>query len=200
MSSTTALDPNINRIVSYWFDGPEPMKRWFGGGPQVDAEIREQFGGLVEKARAEQLKSWTEDSTGTLALILLLDQFPRNIFRGSPLSFSSDSQALKIATKGIAQGFDRQVPERQQAFFYLPMMHDETLLGQIAGIAMFESLLARCNPDSEMAKRANRNVHFAKSHLHCILHFGRFPSRNEILGRESTPEEIEYLKDHPSGF
>jgi len=200
MSSITPLGPNVNRIISHWFDGPEPIKRWFGGGPQVDAEIKEQFGGLVEKARAEQLNVWTEEPTGTLALILLLDQFPRNIFRGSPLAFSSDAQALKIATEGIAKGFDRQVPHMQQGFFYLPMMHDETLLSQIAVIAMFESLLARCDPNSEMATHSNKSVQFAKSHLHCILHFGRFPSRNEILGRKSTPEEIEYLKEHPSGF
>jgi uncharacterized protein (DUF924 family) len=200
MSSITPLDPDINRTVSYWFDGPDPVKKWFGGGPQVDAEIKEQFGGLVEKARADKLNAWTEQPTGTLALILLLDQFPRNIFRGSALSFSSDAQALKVATEGVAKGFDRQVPHMQQPFFYLPMMHDETLLGQIAGIAMFESLLARCDPESEIAMHSKKSIGFAKSHLYCILHFGRFPSRNEILGRESTPEEIEYLKEHPSGF
>ena len=200
MSSIPPLDPDINRTVSYWFGGDEPTKKWFRGGPQVDAEIKEQFGSLVEKARAEKLNAWTEQPTGTLALILLLDQFPRNIFRDSPLSFSSDPQALKVATEGIAKGFDRQVPDMQQPFFYLPLMHDETLLGQIAGIASFESLSARCDPESEIAKHAKVSVGFAKSHLYCILRFGRFPSRNEILGRDSTLEEIEYLKEHPSGF
>jgi uncharacterized protein (DUF924 family) len=194
------MDPDINRTISYWFDGPNAMKKWFGGGPQIDAEIKQQFGGLVEKARAQKLNSWTEQPTGTLALIILLDQFPRNIFRGSPLSFSSDAQALKVATEGIAKGFDRQVPLTQQSFFYLPMMHDETLLGQIAGIALFDSLAARCHPESEIAKQTKKSGHFAKSHLDCILHFGRFPSRNEILGRVSTPEEVAYLKEHPSGF
>ena len=176
------------------------MKKWFFGGPQIDAEIKEQFGGLVEKARAELLNSWTEEPKGTLDLILLLDQFPRNIFRGSPLSFSSDAQALKITTEAIAKGFDRQVPHTQQSFFYMPLMHDETLLSQIAVIAMFESLLAGCDPESEMAKHSKNSVSFAYSHRDCILHFGRFPSRNKILGRESTPEEIAYLKEHPSGF
>jgi uncharacterized protein (DUF924 family) len=176
------------------------MKKWFMGGPQVDAEIKEQFGGLVEKARAEQLNSWTAEPKGSLALIIILDQFPRNIYRGSPLSFSSDSQALKVATVAIAKGFDRQVPHMQQAFFYMPLMHDENLLSQIAVTAMFELLLARSDPDSEMVKFSNNSVNFATSHRDCILNFGRFPSRNGILGRTSTPEEIAYLKEHPSGF
>jgi uncharacterized protein (DUF924 family) len=107
---------------------------------------------------------------------------------------------LKVATEGIAKGFDQQLPEIQQSFFYLPMMHDETLLGQIAGIALFESLAARCEPDSEIAQNQKKSVVFAKAHLHCILNFGRFPSRNAVLGRVSTPEEIAYLKEHPTGF
>ena len=200
MSSITASDPDIREIVSYWFDGPESQENWFGGGPQVDTEIKERFGGLVEKARAEELNSWTTEPTGTLALILLLDQFPRNIFRGNPSSFSSDAQAMKITTMAIAKGFDRQVPHLQQPFYYLPLMHNETLLSQIACIALFESALCRCESDSEVTANLKKFIKFSYSHQDPIKRFGRFPSRNETLGRESTPEEIAYRKENPSGF
>ena len=200
MSSITHLDPEINRILSYWFDGPEAMKKWFGGGPQVDADIKEQFGGLVEKARAEQLSSWIAEPKGTLALVILLDQFPRNIFRGTPAAFSSDAQALKITTVAIAKDFDQQLPYSQKSFLYMPMMHDETLISQIAIIAMMESQIARCDPESDEAEYWKKWVKFSHRHRDCILHFGRFPSRNEILGRKSTPEEISYLKEYPFGF
>ena len=201
MSSISSIDPDINRTLSYWFDGPEPMKKWFRGGPHVDAEIKSQFGSLVQRARAEELdESWNTEPKGALALILLLDQFPRNIYRGSPVSFSSDAHAVKVTTQAIARGFDRQVPHMQQVFFYMPLMHDESLLSQIAGIAMFESLSARCDPESEVAKHAELSVPFARSHRDCILHFGRFPARNEVLGRKSTPGEIAYLKENPSGL
>ena len=200
MSSTTPLDPDINRTTSYWFDGPEAQKKWFGGGPSIDAEIKEQFGELVDKARTEQLNSWTTEPKGALALIILLDQFPRNIFRGTPSAFSSDFQAVNIATTAIAKGFDRQVSLTQQSFFYMPLMHDENLLSQIALTALFELALSRCEPGSELAQNWERSIKFAYNHKDPILRFGRFPSRNEILGRTSTPEEIAYLKENPSGF
>jgi uncharacterized protein (DUF924 family) len=113
MSSTDSApltDPDINRIISYWFEGDDLIKKWFTGShqsPQVDAEIRAKFGDLVEKSRASQLTSWAEQPQDALALIVLLDQFPRNLFRGSPLSYSSDSMALEVATEAIAKGFDR---------------------------------------------------------------------------------------------
>ncbi|KAG0644991.1 hypothetical protein D0Z07_9091 [Hyphodiscus hymeniophilus] len=201
MSSTMPMDPDINRTMSYWFDGPEPQKKWFAGGPAVDAEIRDQFGGLVEKARAHELGSWTSEPVGTLALIILLDQFPRNIFRGTPSAFSSDPQALNVTTTAIAKGFDRSVSHTQQSFFYLPLMHGENLLSQVAGVALTEAALARCEPnDSELKEYWERSIKFAYSHRDSILKFGRFPSRNEAIGRESTPEEIAYLKENPSGF
>lgn len=107
--------------------------------------------------------------------------------------------AFDIATISIAKKFHREVSNIQEIFFFMPFMHSETLIGQIAGIGMFESLHARCeNP--EIAEKAKISVAFAERHKNCILKFGRFPSRNEILGRISTPEEIEYLKEHPYGF
>lgn len=163
-------------------------------------EIKDQFGDLIEKARAAKLESWTSNSQGSLALIILLDQFSRNVYRGTPDAFNADPLAFDIATRSIAKGFHREVPNLQEIFFYMPFMHSETLIGQIAGIGMFESLLARCQNDPEIAEKAKRSVNFAERHKNCILRFGRFPSRNEILGRASTPEEIEYLKEYPHGF
>jgi uncharacterized protein (DUF924 family) len=194
------MDPDINRTISYWFNGEEPMKRWFMGGPAVDAEIKDQFSGLVEKARASQLDSWKEQPKGVLALLILLDQFPRNLYRGSPLSYSSDQMAMNITTEAIAKGFDREVEFMQQLFFYLPLMHDENLLTQVACLALIETMAARCSSNPDLTYFMEQATKATKSHLSCILRFGRFPSRNECLGRISTPEELEYLKEYPSGF
>ena len=194
------MDPEINRTLSYWFEGEDVHKKWFGGGPAVDDEIRDQFGALVEKARASQLSSWAEEPKGTMALLVLLDQIPRNIFRGAYLSHSSDKMALDIATLGIAKGFDRELTRIQQVFFYLPLMHDEQLISQIAALAMYEALLARCPADATEKEFIQRAMYFSGRHRDCIMRFGRFPARNECLGRTSTPDEIQYLIEHPSGF
>jgi uncharacterized protein (DUF924 family) len=200
MSSITAIDPEINRTLSYWFDGDDAMKKWFRGGPKVDEEIRDQFGDLVEKARGSKLTSWTEQPQGTLALLLLLDQFPRNIFRGTPASFSSDSMARDIAVNAIAKGQHREVATMQETFFHLPLSHDERLISQIATVALFESMLLRCQANSEDTKFAEASLGAGKSHLEVIRRFGRFPGRNAVLDRESTPEELEFLKEHPFGL
>ncbi|RDL40890.1 Uncharacterized protein BP5553_00869 [Venustampulla echinocandica] len=200
LPSTELPDPEINRIISYWFGGDDLPRKWFQGGAKIDAEIKDQFGGLVEKARSAQLTSWTQQPQGTLALIILLDQFPRNIFRGTPLSFSTDPMALDITTQAIARGADREVPHIQQPFFYLPLMHHENLISQAAGCSLYEGLAARCEAGSQESEFARSSLDFARRHRDCIMKFGRFPSRNEILGRESTPEELEYLKEHPHGF
>jgi uncharacterized protein (DUF924 family) len=205
MSSLSSAQPEIDRIIQYWFNrGDEPIlvsnSRWFAGGDKVDAEIKDQFGTLVQKARASQLESWTQDPNATIALIILLDQFSRNLFRGSPLSYSKDSMALDIATKAIAQGFDRKVTPVQQLFFYFPLVHDEKLISHVAANALYDGWLARNDCDQEIMEYAQRVKDGCKLHTDIILRFGRYPSRNKILGRESTPEEIEYLKTHPTGF
>jgi uncharacterized protein (DUF924 family) len=194
------MDPEINRIISYWFEGEDPMQKWFRGGPTVDTEIRDQFSTLVERARASQLTSWTENPKGTLALLILLDQFPRNLFRGSPLSYSSDGMALDIATKSIAKGFHNKVEAMQTPFFLLPLVHNESLISQIAAVALYETFLSRCTPGSEEAQIAQAGVRAAEGHRDIIMRFGRFPGRNKPLGRISSPEEIQFLEEHPSGL
>ena len=194
------MDPEIKRVLSYWFDGPETVQKWFMGGAKVDLEIKDQFADLVEKARASQLTTWTEHPRGTLALLILLDQFSRNIFRGSPSSYSKDSMALAIAIKAIAKGFDREVPNIQQPFFYLPLMHDENLLSQIGSVALCEAAASRCDAGSDELATLQLGCKSAILHRDIILKFGRFPSRNQVVGRESTADEIKHLEEHPDGF
>jgi len=170
------------------------------GTPEFDAEIKDKFGSLVDQARASKLNAWTEQPKGTLALLVLLDQFPRNIFRGSSLSYSSDETASTIATQAIANGFDVAVSPMQQAFFYLPLMHSESLLGQVASKVLLEGMVRRCDPESEAGMFAKVSLSIAQKHMDVIKQFGHFPARNEALGRESTVEEIEFLKEHPGGF
>ncbi|KAI1627466.1 hypothetical protein EDD37DRAFT_622361 [Exophiala viscosa] len=206
MSTSTAptLSPSaaqdINRTLSFWFEGP--TSNWFApqNPDEFDASIRDKFGQLITQARTDELDVWADDPRGALAQVILLDQFPRNIYRGSPDAHASDTKACELATRSIAREFDRQVGELEALFFYLPLMHDETLVSQIACVGLSEALLSRCQPDCEAAKFVTNSIKFAKGHRDAILEFGRFPSRNKILGRESTPEEVKFLEEHPSGF
>jgi uncharacterized protein (DUF924 family) len=199
MSSITTMDPNITRINTYWFETDDHIQKWFRGGPQVDAEIKSQFSELITQARASKLTSWTEQPEGTLALLILLDQFPRNVFRGMADAFSSDAMALDVAVTGIAKGQHKQLKPLQQMFFHLPFMHDERLISQVTCVALCEALVARCEGDTDISKFAQASTESAKSHLDVILRFGRYPGRNVALGRESTAEEIEFLKENPLG-
>lgn len=196
------MDPSIPRILDFWFDAPHlanPLL-WFQPDPALDQRIKDQFSDLISQARTPTLDCWTETPQGTLAMLILLDQFSRNVFRGSPDSWSSDAKALNISAAAIAKEFDTQVAPMQQCFFYTPFMHAETLLGQIASVALYEGLVQRCKLDSPAKASAARNLRFAKSHRDVIAMFGRFPSRNGVLGRKSTEEEKKFLEQHPSGF
>ncbi|KAK5489290.1 hypothetical protein LTR26_004609 [Exophiala xenobiotica] len=197
------MQTDINRTLSFWFDGPP--ENWFAPAnpEQYDALVRETFGELITAARNDELDTWGEGNPrGSLALLLLLDQYPRNVYRGSAQAHASDAKAAALATQAIANEFDRQVGDLEALFFYLPLMHDEQLVSQIACVALIETLLARCKgaEDSQARQFVQRSVGFAKSHRDVIARFGRFPSRNNILGRESTDEEVDFLKEHPSGY
>jgi uncharacterized protein (DUF924 family) len=171
--------PEARDVLAYWRAlGPE---RWFETDAAVDADIREKFHGLHAAASAGMLRHWEGDASGALALILVLDQFPRNMFRGSAAAFATDPQARAVADRAIARGFDRQftIPERR--FFYLPYMHSEALADQ-----------ERC---CELCRAADdgEGVKFAELHADIIRRFGRFPHRNAVLGRVTTPEEQAFL-------
>ena len=189
-------------VLSYWF--PEGIndvdlqtlqrqaKRWMAGGPEVDREVTERFGGLLERARRGELDHWATTPRGRLALIIVLDQFSRNIYRGSPLSYSQDEKALKLALEGIELGMDRELGAVERNFFWLPLGHSEDLALHERGVRNAEEEAA--NAPTHQRAMAEFGVSQAKAARYVIARFGRHPHRNEILGRTSTPEELEYLR------
>ncbi len=188
----------ITGILSYWFadigdgfDIGEQHKLWYTGGPAVDQAIERQFGPWVERALSGELFGWLATPSGTAALVILLDQFTRNIFRGDAKAFSGDAQARDIVKQALAEGLDKSLTPIQRSFFYLPLEHSESLADQQACIAQFEQLLAEV-PD-EGRTSIQSSLDFAIKHRDIIAQFGRFPHRNEALGRDSTSEELAYL-------
>ena len=165
-----------------------------------DQVCEKEFGDLVQKARTTELDDWASEPNSTLALLVLLDQFPRNIYRGTPDAFSSDPKALDLATRSLAKGFDKQVSVYQTLTFYLPLMHNENLLSVIACMSFYENLIHRCPEGSDEHKFLQNGMQAGVSHRDTIMKFGRYPGRNKALGRESTKEEEEFLKENPSGF
>jgi uncharacterized protein (DUF924 family) len=175
MTTVTAAD-----VVSFWrAAGPQ---RWFETDEAFDRTITTKFLTLHEAAARGELAAWEVDAAGALALVILLDQFSRNLFRGSARAFASDRLACEVASRAIAHGFDRQTDEVMRPFFYLPFMHSEALADQDRCVAFYEAL-----GDADGAK-------YAIIHRDIIAKFGRFPHRNRMLGRDTTPAEQEFLE------
>lgn len=170
-------------VLDFWFG--QDRKVWFEKNPTFDEEIRARFMPLFESAAAGTLASWTNSPRSALALVILLDQFPRNMFRGQPRAFATDPMALEAARTIVAQGWDKAFTEDEQTFAYLPFEHSEALEDQEQSLRLFTG---------------NANFEWARRHWDIIRRFGRFPHRNAILGRESTPEEIAFLRTPGSGF
>lgn len=155
---------------------------------------------LIEEARAGKLTSWTNTPNGTLALLILLDQLPRNIYRGSLQAYSGD-QALAVALNAVVKGLDRHAPLDRQMFFYLPIMHHESLLAQVACLGLYQSMVARAQEGPDLHDPIKGALDMAQVHADIISQFGRFPGRSESLGRHSTLEELKFLQDEgPRGF
>ena len=168
-------------VVSFWRDaGPD---RWFTKDAAFDAQIRERFSDTYEAAATGKLSDWEQSAQDALALLILLDQFPRNMFRGDPRTFATDPLARAVAAGAIVRGFDSQVPAELRGFFYLPFEHSEDLADQERGIAFY-----RASGDADGLK-------WAEIHADIIRRFGRFPHRNAVLGRTTTPEEQKFLDD-----
>ena len=184
------MDPRIDEVIEFWF-GQKP-ERWFEKNEAFDDEIRQRFGALQAEAAAGAHDDWRGTPRGDLALLVLLDQFPRNLFRGDARSFATDPKALAITESMSRDG----LTPLQNMVSLIPYQHAENLALQNKGIAAYEALVA-ANPDNKMLPTA---LDFAKKHRDIIQRFGRFPHRNEILGRESTPEETEFLKQPGSSF
>ncbi len=157
-----------------------------------------RFASLIEEAAAGRLAAWEDKAEDALALVVVLDQFPRNIHRGSPLAFAADAQARDVAGRALARGFDFILPRARRFFFYLPYEHSEDLADQERSVALFRAWVETCAPE----KRAEAEHHFAAilRHQEIIQRFGRFPHRNAALGRAMTEEEVEFLKEPRSSF
>ncbi len=189
-------DPDdVDRVLAYWFgrnaaERAEKQKLWFGGGPEIDAEIAAQFGTLVEQARAGKLESWGTTPRGALAWLILVDQFSRNIYRNKPEAFTSDPQALAWTRTHHAANRFSNLSATEQLFAILPFEHAEDLEAQKEGMALLTRIALR---DPEGFAEIKGGMEFARKHLDVIARFGRFPHRNAVLGRTSTPEEADYL-------
>ena len=173
-------------IIEFWFSEPV-RKQWFGGSEELDEDIRQRHHRTWEAARDGRLSDWENSAAGALALVIVLDQLPLNMFRGQPQSFSTEAASREVAERAIAAGLDRQLSDSHKLMLYLPYMHGESIADQDRAIALFT------------AAGMTENVQWANHHRDIVQRFGRFPHRNAILGRDSSAEEIAWL-DSPDGF
>jgi uncharacterized protein (DUF924 family) len=176
------MQERIDEVLHFWFEELTP-EAWFRKDTRIDEQIRERFMPLYEQVRKMQPQDFTSP-LASLAAVIVLDQFPRNMFRGSPQAFATDALALAIAQQAIAAGFDRQLGEAQRTFLYMPFQHSEDAAIQARSVELFAQLADKVGLD------------FASQHRVIIDRFGRFPHRNEILGRASTEEELQFIKTH----
>ena len=196
----------VSDILNYWFGNESgdtataksQRKLWWAKDATVDADIRTRFGDLVAAAAAGAHDDWTATPRGRLALILLFDQFPRNMYRDTPQAFAHDPLACKLALDGIADGVELSLRPIERVFFYLPLEHAESLPMQERCVALFTTLVEAA-PDADKSVFTGY-VDFAVRHHDIIRRFGRFPHRNRILGRPSTPEETAFLQQPGSSF
>jgi len=193
-------------VLEFWF-GPasddvttatRQAGTWWGKHPDTDAIIRTRFAALVEAAANGELDNWDASAEGELARIILLDQFPRNIYRNDPRCFANDGLALALSLSGLKQQSDRALRPVERIFFYLPLEHAEELACQDRSVELF-TRLAEEIPEEQRSTFAGF-LDYAHRHRDIIARFGRFPHRNAILGRSSTPEELEFLKQPGSSF
>ncbi len=172
---------------------------WWGKNSETDALLSNRFGELAKAAAEGSLAHWADIPDGRLALILLLDQLPRNIHRGTPAAFVQDPLARDLCLKGLVLGADNALSPLARVFFYLPLEHTESREQQARSVALFEALAAEQTGTPAQETFAGF-ADFARRHQVIIERFGRFPHRNDILGRTSTPEEAEFLQQPGSGF
>lgn len=188
----------VDNILTFWFGARnqptfgQSRQRWFRKNSEFDREICDRFLPIYQQAADGSLQDWLKEAQSCLALILVLDQFPRNMFRGTPQAFATDNQALAAARHAVEAGFDQQLVPVQRWFIYLPFEHSEQWEDQLRSLQLWQHL--KEDPDSASP------IDYAQRHADVIRRFGRFPHRNEILGRDSTPAELEFLKQPGSSF
>ena len=193
-------------LLEFWFadavTGAEAIARrnrvWFAGGAEFDRACGERFAALLAAAASGQLDHWMESPRGRLALVLLLDQFSRNIYRGTAAAYQQDERALAVCREGIEMEHDKQLAPIERTFFYLPMEHAEDRAIQALSVQSFETLAEEA--PEELHDQMQANAGYARQHRDIVEKFGRFPHRNEVLGRKSTPDEEAYLADDAPRF
>lgn len=186
------------KVLRFWFGEDfrtgaiKPQKKWFIKDDVFDQSVKEWFSGTYQQAADGRLDDWMESAEGALALTIVLDQFPRNMFRDTPQAFATDRQALAVAEYAIDRDFDQDVAPVMRVFFYLPLEHSENLANQNRCVQLLQAFA----PDPDL----RRYYEFALKHQAVIQQFGRFPHRNAILGRESSTEELAFLAQPGSRF
>jgi len=192
--TSAPLAPFAEEILTFWFtSGPrEDREVWFRKDDAFDAEIRERFGEAIAPGLAGAFGDWCTTPRGSLARVILLDQFTRNAFRGTPQAFAGDARALATAKHALEREFDRELDPYERWFMYMPFVHSEDLETQDQAVTLFVALATETGLDSPLP--------WTQRHRDVIARFGRFPHRNEILGRPSTPEELAFLAQPGSRF
>ena len=192
------MPSRVGEVLDFWFGregDPEYgqfREEWFRKDPEFDADVTERFADLYEKAAAGDLDGWRDDARSCLALVIVLDQFPRNMFRGDGRTHATDEKALEASKYAVEHALDRELPAFQRMFLYMPFMHSENVEDQRRSVELFARLADEPGaPDV---------TSYAVGHREIVERFGRFPHRNEILGRQTTPEEAEFLKTEGSSF
>ena len=207
MQATPPPPAAARQVLDFWFgdglargwpsDNRQPL--WFGTDAAQDQTLREHFGPLVDQALAGGLRDWENTLPGRLALVLLLDQLPRNLFRGQARAFAGDARAQRLALQAVSSGLDRHLPTVGRVFAYMPFMHAEDLTLQAHCVRLFQDLLDHDHDHGPPTRREALAGHLRYAVLHhdIVARFGRFPHRNAVLGRSSTAEEAQFLIDGP---
>jgi uncharacterized protein (DUF924 family) len=198
--------PDPDHILQFWFAdaAQSPAKAearmtfWFDGAPETDAQIRDRFGTAVEAAARGELTAWTGAPRPALTLVVLVDQFPRNLWRGTARAFSHDPRALAVAEQALAAGFFQELAPIERPFLALPFQHSESLEAQRESVRLCAEIVASAPPEWRATLETFHD--YAQRHLEVIARFGRFPHRNAMLGRASTAEERAYLESGGETF
>lgn len=188
----------IEEILNFWFgeinnglSDDSKKQIWYLANAETDKLISEKFGAVFDDATGQKLVSWQQSARSSLALVIILDQFSRNIHRGSNKAFASDSLALSYCLEGLELGFDQQMQLIEKVFYYHPLMHAESLEHQQRCVSLFETLLSECNEENR--SYVQNSLTFAYEHRDIVAEFGRFPHRNKVLNRTSTQSELDFL-------
>ncbi|CAM6100890.1 unnamed protein product [Calypogeia fissa] len=197
--ASSAVGTTPEDVLQFWYKGVDPesgvyeRKEWFAGGPEFDAQLEEKFADTLKLFSTGALDEWMKTVRGRLALVILLDQISRNVYRGSASSFSQDAAAREIALDTIEKGWDKELNPSELWFLYMPLMHSETLRDHEIVDRLYEDLANKNSDNEKVHKLLIRTLEFERKHSAVLKKFGRYPSRNAVLGRQNTKEEEEFL-------